>query len=799
MINAGTTITSVFGSAPPATADLKQLKSYVKALCAVGLWVLLIEPGGKKPVDMRSAQRVRLDNTAAQAAARAEGRPDWSRVKAKAGVYLSTNDPKRLEGYLERYRDTYPDAAVNFGIDVGRSGLIVVDCDTLGQVHAFLDDFGVDHRVPPTVKSPGQRGPDGLWAHQDGGHFYFRVDGQEISQESGSLTAPGGYAVLWANRYVLIPPSVREEGAYRLTGIDQSSVQTGLVEMVNSAAASRIRARENRNKDADLTDAVNAWAMQTEWSDLLAPAGWSLAARQDNCGCDIWTAPGDHASPKSATAHDTQCTLGRYTTDNAPLHIWTDNPGPELEAWTSTRGKTMSRLQVAAALEYGGDMGAAMQGLNVLPESSAGLAFGQDLVSTSDLDAPLPEVAVPREKAPPEVKADPFVNAGSVARDESDSSDTDDPAPITGLPNIQPFDYWRDFPAPEFAIDGILEHRGFTALLGMPGIGKSGVALDMAAALCMGTKWLGVYRTLRQRVLYLPGEGLSGAVQRLKAWEAAHGHNLGGELFIGDSIIQVAASPAAWAAMIEKIMAYDIGLVIMDTFARAAIGLEENSAKDVGKGVARFDQVRKATGAGLMVVHHTNKGGVSGRGSSALNGALDTELLVREPSWNTDDCPEGRPMELWVAKQKNAAQPPEPIPMMAVSEGDSFVMTGPSGRVDDPMDMVATPRAVLPEPVVRTAARLLEYAQRLPTQGVTRGEFAYSVMPDDYTARRADAKTAWRMAVNEAVDLALRYEMLQTLTGSATGARYVPGPTPAYAAYEKWAKEAVPEQKEDTP
>ena len=813
MLGGLTDITTVLGSAPAPDAETARLKSFARAAVGAGLWLLLIEPGGKTPVDMRSAVQRRNDDHEAQRLAREEGRPDWDRVKSKGGVYLSTNDETRICRYIDAYRSEKkfgPDSAINFAIDVGRSGLIVVDCDTADQVTAFLEyvaaaaSLDVVPDIPPTVKTPGQQDVDGTWAHADGGHFYFRA-GAPMPERSGSLTMPGGWVMLWANRYVLIPPSVRPEGPYRLVGQDFSAPEW-MTDLVTETVAAQTQRRLDALDNTDLSNAVNQWASTIEWDDLLSPAGWSLTARQDNCGCDIWTAPGDHASPKSATAHDTNCSLGRYTPDNAPLHVWTDYPGPEMEAWMAGHGKTLSRLQVAAVLEYGGDVGKAMREMKVTP-SSEGLAFGdtKDLiheagVSSANLDQPLPDpepTPVPEVTEPP----DPFGLARGLTGDEPPtavaSTDVAEPDPetaISGVPIIKPFDEWRDYPPPEFCIDGLLEHRGFTALIGPPGVGKSGMVLGMAGAIATGSRWMG-RATLKQPVLYLPGEGLAGAVQRIKAWESAHDLDLGQDLIMGDSVIQVAASTEAWARVVHLMVHYRVGLVIIDTFARASVGLEENSATDVGKAIARFDQVRKASGAGLLVVHHTRKDGGSGRGSSALNGALDTELLLTYGDWweglGNDGPPPGRELSLHVSKQKNAAQPEDGIPLLAVPHNDSFIVTGPSGIVGDPLDSMATVQAVLPETIVSVAIRLKEYAERFTQQGLTRGEFSYGTPPDDFTNRRHDAKTAWRMKVNEAVDLGLRYGLLQTLTGTATGARYIPDMTTADQAMARWAAEGM--------
>lgn len=801
MLGGVTPITTVLGSAPAPDADTATLKSFARAAASIGLHLLLIEPGGKKPVDMRSAVQRRTDDGAAKDAARAEGRADWDRVRSMSGVYLATADTKLLDRYIDRYRKTYGEQTpINFGVAVGPSNLIVVDCDTKAQRDAFLSDFGWNPDTPPTVRSPGQRDEQGNWAHSQGGHFYFTT-AHRMPEQSGSLTGPGGYAVLWANRYVLIPPSVRPEGAYTLVGQDFPAPDH-LIHAVKNAAFAKAQARMNAEVSPEVATAVDTWAETITWSEILAPAGWSLAARQDNCGCDIWTAPGDHASPKSATAHDTACSLGRYTTENAPLHIWTDNPGPELEAWIAERGtKTLSRLQAVAALEYGGKVGEAMRELSVMPDESGVLGFGKDLAHdlgapSANLDAPLePEEVEESIRENTNLTGDLFVVAGQLPP-ESDGQSTagpDEPEQITGVPKIMPFAHWREYPAPEFVIDGLLEHRALTAVIGQPGVGKSGCVLDMAASIALGKRWMG-RSVLQQRVLYLPGEGLSGAVQRLLAWEAAHDLDVGEDLLVGDSIIQVAASPQAWGAVIQKMLEFEIGLLMIDTFARASVGLEENSATDIGRAIARFDQVRKATGSGLMVVHHTNKAGASGRGSSALNGALDTELMIEDGEWwdtvENGQCP-GRPLSLRVTKQKNAAVPEQPLQMLATPYGNSFIMTGPSGLVDDPLDSVAAPRAIIPESIVNVAIRCQEFASRFRGQGITRGELAYGVPMDDHTAQRRDAKTAWKLKVAEAIDLAIRYGLLETFTGQATGARYIDGPTGAEAARARWATESL--------
>jgi hypothetical protein len=109
--------------------------------------------------------------------------------------------------------------------------------------------------------------------------------------------------------------------------------------------------------DDAFAEALIGWYEEHPWSDILLHHGWSQTNLRDTCGCPIWTAPGKHASPKSATTHDLGCTLRRDSAD-PPMHIWTDNPGDELSDYLDKYPKckgTLSKFQVFAILEYGAD------------------------------------------------------------------------------------------------------------------------------------------------------------------------------------------------------------------------------------------------------------------------------------------------------------------------------------------------------------------------------------------------------------------------------------------------------------
>lgn len=893
---------AVLGSGVDNT-DHEAVRAFIRQAADLGLHLLFIYPDSKVPADLRTVQARKKDDRLAQEAAQAAGRRDWQTVKSPAGLALATDDKATLERYLKRYVQlfsTWVDAtgaevqwskkaeddgsitmaqpaAVNLAVEVGGSGVVVVDCDTAAQVDRWFEvaEIPEEYRPAPTILTPGQVGPDAdindpsTWAHADGGHFWFTVPDKYLPvlpRHLGAMTWGGdhGFAVLWDRRYVLIPPSTRPEGAYEQLG-HVYDLPEWLASEILKAGERRVQRAEASAGDTaenpELATHIDRWAENVSWASILEPLGWTPAPRADSCGCAVWTAPGVHASPKSATAHDTGCTAGRYTETNAPLHIWTDNPAEPFDQWVSEKGtSTISKLRAVALINYGGNVGKAMDDMDVTPDLSVepGLdpkGIDRDHKMNGDGEFDLPDTDALADEAeagydPETVKAycracdttegqfahdedgelwhlhdevvgahlatatpEDIASAASAEPEESPRSDyaaglsdlpadfgkaddspyadeVDDPDPDvfdsthSGVPRIAPFSHWRDMPPPEYIIDGLIEHGGLSSVIGPPGVGKSTVVLDMLCHIATGKSWQG--RTTRKtRVLYLPGEGLSGAVQRLKAWEDAHDVDLADDLLLGNGIILVSAQNEAWGEIAAYIVRQGIGLVVFDTFARMSAGLEENSATDVGKAVRRFDKLRELTNAGVCVVHHTAKGSPdTARGSSALNGALDSELLVRMATWDVTQIADengrlpGKCIEITTSKQKNAEQLENPIPLLMINhplpqDVSAPLITGPNGSVDPMQGEVVLARA-LPEPIVETAIRIRQFVDRLTQQGATRTEIVLAVRPDAYAMSRADTPVYWKQRIAEAVDKGLRYSLIETLTGTPSGARYIP-------------------------
>jgi hypothetical protein len=183
-----------------------------------------------------------------------------------------------------------------------------------------------------------------------------------------------------------------------------------------------------------------------------------------------------------------------------------------------------------------------------------------------------------------------------------------------------------EIPPPEPLISGFLVRDSIARLNGPSGHGKSFVALDMAICVSLGRPWHG-HDVHHGDVVYLVAEGGRGVRQRVRAWEQHFGQLVEG---IGFLPRPVQAASAEWELLIEVCRRRKPALIVVDTQARVTVGVEENSAKEMGVVVHQLEALRAATEACVLLIHHEGKGDRGGRGSSAVKGAMQTELTVNK-------------------------------------------------------------------------------------------------------------------------------------------------------------------------
>lgn len=224
-------------------------------------------------------------------------------------------------------------------------------------------------------------------------------------------------------------------------------------------------------------------------------------------------------------------------------------------------------------------------------------------------------------------------------------------------------DALRLIPPPIPLAAGWFYRRSLAVLYGPPKKGKTFVAVDLALAVATGRPWMGG-PTEAGHVVYCLGEGVAGLSRRLEAWRLHHGHADPADLSILPHVPQL-HNPTDVADFIEAVGPARPALIIIDTLARAIVGVDENASKDMGEVVAQLDRIKEATGACVLVLHHTGKDAARGtRGSSALTGAIDTGVEVRG---------DPQAMTLATTEQKDA-EPVDPRQYRAEPVGDSIVL-----------------------------------------------------------------------------------------------------------------------------
>ncbi|MFJ4829885.1 AAA family ATPase [Streptomyces sp. NPDC088747] len=173
-------------------------------------------------------------------------------------------------------------------------------------------------------------------------------------------------------------------------------------------------------------------------------------------------------------------------------------------------------------------------------------------------------------------------------------------------------------------VGDLLAMNTLARLVGPSGTFKSFVLLDMCGCVGTGMKWHGQY-VKQGNVVYLVAEGEQGIRKRVRAWEQHHGVRMDNVLFLPRPV--QAMSPE-WEVLIEVLKEIRPALIGVDTQARVTLGVEENSAKEMGQVIDRLDQLRTSTGACVALIHHTGHVGEHGRGSSSVKGSLQSEIKI---------------------------------------------------------------------------------------------------------------------------------------------------------------------------
>lgn len=182
-------------------------------------------------------------------------------------------------------------------------------------------------------------------------------------------------------------------------------------------------------------------------------------------------------------------------------------------------------------------------------------------------------------------------------------------------------------PPGKWWIKGLIPQAQIGAIYGASGSGKSFLALDLMAHLSLGQPWRG-HNVKPARGLYIAAEGGTGVGKRIKAW-AKHNNVNVDDLNIG--VMTVAPNIMLKDDISDVVRAIALAggfdYIVIDTYAQVTPGANENSAEDMGLALSNCRAIQEATGAMVIIVHHSGKDASRGvRGWSGINAALDFAL-----------------------------------------------------------------------------------------------------------------------------------------------------------------------------
>ena len=173
-----------------------------------------------------------------------------------------------------------------------------------------------------------------------------------------------------------------------------------------------------------------------------------------------------------------------------------------------------------------------------------------------------------------------------------------------------------------------MEKHSIAMLFGEPASAKSFIAMDIAFCVAAGIDWNG-NTTEQGKVVYIAGEGHSGIAKRFKALGMKYSMTTN-DIFL--STLPTSLMDSASVDVVQKWiddLCPNPALIIIDTLQRNFGNGDENSARDFGIFLFLITKTLMASGATVMLIHHSGHGSSErGRGSSAIRAAMDVEYKV---------------------------------------------------------------------------------------------------------------------------------------------------------------------------
>ncbi len=222
---------------------------------------------------------------------------------------------------------------------------------------------------------------------------------------------------------------------------------------------------------------------------------------------------------------------------------------------------------------------------------------------------------------------DSIVWATPELKSQDAQTDTSTPTPYTFLTTEQ----LQSLPKTTWRVKDLLPDKGLASIYGPSGSGKSFLALDLMATIVRGTNFYGS-KTNPCPVVYVALEGTGGIARRIEAYETYHNVKLPNTFRIVTDMLSLFTSEARIFAEAINQEGLNEGVIVIDTLAQSAPGMDENSSADMGRIISNAQLLQRETNGLVVLIHHTGKDASRGaRGHSSLFASLDAAIEVKRP------------------------------------------------------------------------------------------------------------------------------------------------------------------------
>lgn len=203
--------------------------------------------------------------------------------------------------------------------------------------------------------------------------------------------------------------------------------------------------------------------------------------------------------------------------------------------------------------------------------------------------------------------------------------------------------------SPDWIIKNVLPRADYGIMYGDASAGKTFAVLDMAVSIALGEDWRH-HKVEQGTVVFVTAEGAAGMRKRMRAVAIDRGLDLSElPIYFITTAPNLTLSDDAQEIGKAVLRVGGASLIVVDTLSQTTTGANENSGEEMGRVLGHCKGIRHATGAMILLLHHSGKDGTKGaRGWSGLRGNADAEYEVAS---------DGERRELTVTKLKDGNFP----------------------------------------------------------------------------------------------------------------------------------------------